>query len=349
MSWWKRRSALAKHLRHLCGGAGLSTRWGKDWPAVLEDSPRWPTWSRLRERLDALFGKLEDDASRDILARLLVHQLLGPEGFPLPVPGGGGPLPEWSATEGELVPSGFRDLVLTEYDLAKAGYPLRVLLGSERPNTVYDLEQYANRDQGVFVRAGDVVIDGGGCWGDSALYFADKAGPEGRVFSFEFLPSNLTILRRNLDRNSAHAPRVKVVEKALWSDSATRFSVVEDGPATRVQALPAEASPGGEVLIVSGTSLDDFAKEQDVAIDFIKLDVEGAEPKVLEGAVGILRRDRPDLAVCVYHDPEHYVLLAEFLENLGLGYRFSLRHFTDCAWETVLFARTEQRPAKQRS
>lgn len=343
MKWFRKRTPLARRLRELLRGAGLDPAWGADWPMLLEKAPRWPVWSRLRTRLERFSDLLEDETSRDILARLLVHQLLGAERFPLPVPGGGASLAPWKDTGAEPIPSGFRDIELRAYDLSAAGYPLSLYLGSERPNTVFDLEQYAERDLGVFVRQGDVVIDGGGCWGDSAHYFAEKAGAEGRVFSFEFLPSNLSIFRRNLELNPAHAARIDVVEKALWKDSGTRFSVIEAGPATRVKALPEGETAEAGTLMVAGTSLDEFAGERNLKVDFMKLDIEGAEPFVLEGAEALLKRDRPRLAVCVYHDPEHYVSLAEHIEGLDLGYRFSLRHFTDCSWETVLFARTESR------
>ncbi len=340
MNWFRKRSLLARRLRDLLRGAGLDTAWGRDWPALLEKAPRWSVWSRLRGRLEHLSELFEDENSRDTLARLLVHQMLGPEQFPLPLPGGGATLAPWQEGSESSIPSGFRDIELRAYDLSEAGYPLNLFLGSERPNTVFDLEQYADRDNGVFVRDGDVVIDGGGCWGDSAHYFADKAGASGKVFSFEFLPSNLTIFRRNQALNTEHGGRIELVEKALWSDSTTRFSVIEAGPATRVQALPGGRAGDDGSLVIGGASLDDFTVERGHKIDFIKLDIEGAEPMALEGARELLKRDRPRLAVCVYHDPEHYVSLAEFLEGLDLGYRFSLRHFTDCFWETVLFART---------
>lgn len=343
MKWFRRRTPLARRLRDLLRGAALDPAWGADWPALLEKSPRWPVWSRLRVRLERFSDLLEDEKSRDILARLLAHQLLGAERFPLPVPGGGASLAPWRDTGSAPIPSGFRDIELRAYDLSAAGYPLSLYLGSERPNTVFDLEQYAERDLGVFVREGDVVIDGGGCWGDSAHYFAEKAGAAGKVFSFEFLPSNLAIFRRNVELNPGHAARIDVVEKALWKDSDTRFSVIEAGPATRVKPLGDDGGVEPDALVVEGTSLDDFSTGRGLKIDFVKLDIEGAEPLVLEGARGLLKRDRPRLAVCVYHDPEHYVSLAEYIDGLGLGYRFSLRHFTDCSWETVLFARTGSR------
>ena len=48
---------------------------------------------------------------------------------------------------------------------------------------------------------GDYVIDAGGCYGDTALYFANEVGAKGKVFTYEFIPSNLTFLDKNISLN----------------------------------------------------------------------------------------------------------------------------------------------------
>jgi len=50
-----------------------------------------------------------------------------------------------------------------------------------------------------------------------------------------------------------------------------------------------------------------------------------------------LRRYRPKLAVCVYHRPQDYQEIPEFLESLDLGYTFFLEHHFMNEWETVLY------------
>ena len=52
----------------------------------------------------------------------------------------------------------------------------------------------------------------------------------------------------------------------------------------------------------------------------------------------VLRQFRPKLAITVYHDFKDFWEIPQFLDRLGLGYRFYLRHFTIHAEETVLFA-----------
>lgn len=56
-------------------------------------------------------------------------------------------------------------------------------------------EYFTDINDSIKTEKGDVVIDAGGCWGDTALYFAHEAGNDGKVFSFEFIPKNLEVFK----------------------------------------------------------------------------------------------------------------------------------------------------------
>jgi len=71
---------------------------------------------------------------------------------------------------------------------------------------------------------------------------------------------------------------------------------------------------------------------------FISMDIEGAELESLKGAENTIRASRPDLAICVYHAPNHLWEIPLYLDSLGLGYRFYLRNYTTFTSETVLYA-----------
>jgi hypothetical protein len=79
-------------------------------------------------------------------------------------------------------------------------------------------------------------------------------------------------------------------------------------------------------------------------VDFIKMDIEGAELNALQGAEQSLRAFRPSLAISVYHRDDDWVTIPDYLDSLDLGYEFFLDHFTIYESETVLFARSPQRP-----
>ena len=97
-----------------------------------------------------------------------------------------------------------------------------------------------------------------------------------------------------------------------------------------------EAADSTECKLIS---IDEFVKENNIEkIDFIKLDIEGAEPEALEGARETIIKYRPQIAVCVYHRPEHIYSLMFYLNSLNLGYKFYMGHHRPCLYETVLYA-----------
>ncbi|HEX8937837.1 MAG TPA: FkbM family methyltransferase, partial [Sphingomicrobium sp.] len=60
-------------------------------------------------------------------------------------------------------------------------------------------------------------------------------------------------------------------------------------------------------------------------VNLVKLDVEAAEIETLKGMERIIREQRPNLLVSVYHTPSHLYEIAELIQGWGLDYRFHLR------------------------
>jgi hypothetical protein len=74
-----------------------------------------------------------------------------------------------------------------------------------------------------------------------------------------------------------------------------------------------------------------------VATD-LKMDIEGAELDALRGATELIRRRRPRLAICVYHQPEHLWRIPMFVRDLGLSYDFHLRSHGFFGFDVVMYA-----------
>jgi FkbM family methyltransferase len=286
-------------------------------------------------RFSALYDSLGDEASKEVLVELLAYRLLGHTKVKLPPS-----TPSYweerariaALAERDAVTVPFRDWELHRHPLRELGYPLQVYSIPPAIQATFAREQYAYRrvEPAIRAEAGDYVIDGGGCWGDTALYFANEVGPEGKVFSFEFAGDNLPVLQRNLALNPDVAGRIAVVEQALWDSSGVRLAYSARGPATTV---------GGGPEGVAAVSLDDFVRQADLErVDFVKLDVEGAEAAALRGGEETLRRFRPKLAVAVYHRAQDMIEIASYLKTLDLKYELFLDHFTITGQETVLFA-----------
>ncbi len=73
-------------------------------------------------------------------------------------------------------------------------------------------------------------------------------------------------------------------------------------------------------------------------VTFIKMDVEGAELKSLMGAHDTISRDKPKLAVSIYHKQEDMVQIPLYIKSLVPDYRLYVRHYSNHACETVLYA-----------
>ncbi len=73
-------------------------------------------------------------------------------------------------------------------------------------------------------------------------------------------------------------------------------------------------------------------------IDFLKLDVEGAEAQVLKGAEKTIARCRPVLALSLYHNPQDLWVLPELLFAMCQGYDFYIRQHFFNSFDSVLYA-----------
>jgi FkbM family methyltransferase len=311
------------------------------------DLPAEQAWRRLTgllkvaEGLENLRDLLEDPTDRGLLVRVLAYRVLGPRKVRLPLA-----LDRISAlTERartamiarDTVDLGFLDWRADDFDLASLGFPVRLRVHIASVVWIFLLEQYRYRGRlEVAAMDGDVVIDGGACWGDTALYFADRVGPQGRVVAFEPAPGNLRLLDHNLAINPDLASRITVRRSALWREAELPLSFRFSGPATRVVV----GDPGSAART---ETIDAFVeREQLDRVSLIKLDIEGAERDALAGAELTLRRFRPRLALASYHRADDLAALPAYLGELDLGYRFGLTHPSMDHEETMLFARSGQ-------
>lgn len=231
----------------------------------------------------------------------------------------------------ERLPANFKKGYLELYDLSNAGYDgLKLYFVQNGIFVDFILQQYNYNDL-VCVNKGDVVIDAGGCWGDTALYFAARGAAQ--VYVYEFIPSNIKIFEQNLALNPQLAERIKLVEKPVWENSEVDLSFEDHGPASRVAAAG----------VYSGTiqtlSIDDLVKQRGLRkVDFIKMDIEGAEFQALKGAAETIRVHKPKLAISVYHQADDLIVIPAYIQSLNPDYEFHLDYYTVVGDEIMLYA-----------
>jgi len=287
-----------------------------------------------------LYYLLNDEASRQLLVKILAHRVLGYNKVKLPT----NTSQFWDdisqmenlADKSDCIPINFMNWSLCKFDLRKINLPIELYY---RPTGVYYTfikKQYEYNLHQMHIKAerGDVVIDAGGCFGDTALFFAHEVGESGKVYSFEFVPSNLGILRKNVGLNQDLQPRIQIVPNPLWDESDKNIYFEDNGPGSKV-SLESGDNFVGQVKTIT---IDDFVERNDIGkIDFIKMDIEGCEYNALRGARKVLSAFKPKLAISLYHKPQDFGEIPHFLDSLNLGYKFFLGHYTIHQEETVLF------------
>lgn len=295
----------------------------------------------IGEELEWLFHELADEASRDTLIDVVAYRSLGYRHvkFPLNTPEYWERLQRIDAEGGARVGNitGFPDWSLRAFELDYASHHLRVATTPKAILTQFELDQYKclSGSRCIAASSGDVALDCGGCWGDTALNLACRVGPTGKVHSFEFIPGNLAVLRQNLRNNPAVQDRVKIHERAVWEITGQRFFYEDRGPASRVFDAKFDGMSGE----VESISIDDFITSEELdRVNFIKMDIEGAELWALRGGRHTLAKHKPKLAISVYHRPSDLIDIPKLIKSICPAYDLYLRHFTIHAEETVLFA-----------
>ena len=165
---------------------------------------------------------------------------------------------------------------------------LEWLVGEQLFLRVYDNEH-------IQVRSGDTVLDLGahlGTFVDFALHHG-----AGKVIAFEPEPTNVKCLQKTF-AEEIRAGTVVLIDAAVSDHSGELRFAEPTGHHASARGMLAD---DGE-LVVRATTIDETAASLGLqAVDFIKMDIEGAERLALAGARETLRRFEPRMAICVYH------------------------------------------------
>jgi FkbM family methyltransferase len=233
----------------------------------------------------------------------------------------------------------FMHFILKKYDLNGIKIPLNLFFSRSGILIDFILEQYALKNDNKYLIAAesdDIVLDIGGCYGDTALYFAHKVGENGKVYSFEFIPQNIHLHKLNQSFNPDHQKRIEIVENPVFDKSGTNIYFKDFGPGSKIEFEPFIEQTGSTSTI----SIDDFVKLKDLKrVDFIKMDIEGAESFALAGGIETIKKFKPKLAIAIYHSWDDLVNIPMWIKNLNLGYEIFIDHFTIHSEETVVFAK----------
>ena len=146
------------------------------------------------------------------------------------------------------------------------------------------------------IKEGETIIDCGAYVGEFTLYAAKAAGSAGLVIAFEPDAAIYRQLEANVRLNNF--TNVVLVNRGVWSKDAV-LEFVGDRRKGYSFFLAQEGQPCVRVPV---TSLDnELAARVIRRVDFIKMDIEGAELEALKGAEKTIAAYRPGIAIASYH------------------------------------------------
>jgi FkbM family methyltransferase len=175
-----------------------------------------------------------------------------------------------------------------------------VMLMTRREDFQYLEPNYEPRVAGAIqqlVRPGFVCADVGAHVGYMTLLMARLAGDAGRVVALEALPENAALLRRHVELNQL-AGRVQV-ENVAVSDADLPAITLHRGPSS-FESSAVSSTPFGQFTVPARTLDQAFASAD--RLDFVKMDIEGAEALAMRGMRRVLRALRPTVLLEVHDD-----------------------------------------------
>jgi FkbM family methyltransferase len=193
---------------------------------------------------------------------------------------------------------------------ANPGY----LLGTSEP--------YVQRFLAAHLRTGQVFYDIGANVGFLTLVGARAVGRTGRVYSFEPSPDNVVALRRNVGLN--RLTQVEIVEAAVADKSGrSEFAI---GTSTTGRLATGHTAVENRHVAVRTVSVDDAVNELGFAApDVVKIDVEGAEGRVLGGMASVISAFHP-VILCEIHQQTTSIEVVETLASAIVGNRHGMRY-----------------------
>lgn len=177
----------------------------------------------------------------------------------------------------------------------------------------------------------EVFIDGGAYNGDTIdkLYqYREKFYKDSvikRVVAFEPAELSMGLLAKKYGKH-----KEVLLKKSGLSDKNGDLYFCERGSSSY---LTTKDKSNRSVHV---SAIDDIEECEDAT--FIKMDIEGAEWDALHGAEKTILKNKPKLAICIYHSDEDMIRIPEYIHDLVPGYKLYIRHHTRRDHETVLYA-----------
>lgn len=180
----------------------------------------------------------------------------------------------------------------------------------------------------------EVFIDAGCFDLSSSIELRKHCKRVKKVYAFEPDPENYKkcLARKKKEKFS----EAEIFPYGTWSEQKICYFDARSDHSARVSetgGYKITMMPIDEVLAQEGHGRFNFEK-----VTLIKMDIEGSELESLIGAKQVIQRDKPKLAICIYHKPEDMIMIPLYIKELVPEYKLYIRHHSTTQYETVLYA-----------
>ena len=196
---------------------------------------------------------------------------------------------------------------------------------------IFGLKQYNIKN--IFeVKNDAVVFDIGAFKGDTAYFFSKKCSNKARIYAFEPDENNYKVLLKIKEKYKLNNVITKNILLLNSEKEIDFISMIENTPTIKKNAI----------------TIDKFVEENNIEkIDYIKMDVEGAERNILEGSIKTIKKFKPFLAIAIYHGGklfmEDFYNIPIFIKNvINEDYEYYIRTFSPWGGETILFCKPKK-------
>ena len=190
-----------------------------------------------------------------------------------------------------------------------------------RINNREDLVFMTNHEEDIIEhftpKQGDIVVDIGAAFGFYTIISSKRVGTNGKVLSIEAHPSNFEMLNRNIKLNQL--TNVITLNYAVYSKE-TKLKLYNN---YSVMHERIEAERTTKFVEANANTLDYILQQQQVIhVNWIKIDVEGAELEVLKGAQNVLSKSKDIALLIEVHGPDNYKPIIEYLNLYSFKIEF---------------------------
>lgn len=204
--------------------------------------------------------------------------------------------------------------VFTKVINFKISFDLDFMIGftNKHEEQYFDKELIANIDNIVF-------LDGGSYVGDTIPSIINYFPNYKKIYCCEPNDLHINIAKRDFKNQRD----IEFINCGLGKEKIENLEAIN-----KIQ----QATHDYQALNVN--TIDNLIDEK---IDFIKLDIEGAEQDAIEGAKQTIKKYKPILAICIYHKAQDWYMVPKKVLAIESEYDIYLRHYMEGIYETVMY------------